>query len=57
MVEADWIEDLERWLEPFVERLGAQGAAADVPARAGLIGPGDRKSVRAMADRFVPGEV
>ena len=37
--------------------LRAQGAAADVPALlAGLIGPGDRKSVQPMAERLAPGD-
>src|SRR5450432_3815277 len=35
----------------------SQGAAADVSAYiSGLIGPGDRKSVRPMAARLVPGD-
>ena len=48
----DWRDDLERWLEPFL-------VALSHPARrkmcslyiAGLIGPGDRKSVQPMAAR------
>ncbi len=51
-----WDVDLTRWLKPFLDRLG-QDAAADVPAYvAGLIGPGDRKSVQPMAERLAPGD-
>jgi SRSO17 transposase len=57
MVETDWIEDLEGWLEPFVKRLGHRARRRMCPLYvAGLIGPGDRKSVQPMADRLVPGE-
>jgi hypothetical protein len=27
----DWTKDLERWLRPFLGRLGHKNAAADVP--------------------------
>ena len=57
MAGTDWIEDVERWLEPFVERLGHKARRRMCPLYvAGLIGPGDRKSVQPMADRLVPGE-
>ena len=53
----DWEGELGRWLEPFLERLGSPGAAADVSALCGgLIGPGDRKSVAPIAGRFAPGD-
>src|SRR3954469_984400 len=53
----NWIEDVERWLEPFVERLGHKARRRMCPLYvAGLIGPGDRKSVQPMANRLVPGE-
>jgi SRSO17 transposase len=57
MAGADWIADLERWLEPFVAGLGHKARRRMCPLYiAGLIGPGDRKSVQPMADRLVPGE-
>jgi hypothetical protein len=43
---ADWEGELGRWLEPFLERLGHQARQRMCPLYvAGLIGPGDRKSV------------
>jgi SRSO17 transposase len=48
----DWTEDLDRWLEAFIEALGHRTRRRMCPAYiAGLIGPGDRKSVRPMAAR------
>ena len=48
----DWTEDLDRWLEPFIEALGHRTRRRMCPAYiAGLIGPGDRKSVQPMAAR------
>ena len=52
MLDANWRTDLERWPEPFL-------AGRSRPARrrmctlyiAGLIGPGDRKSVKPMEAR------
>jgi SRSO17 transposase len=47
-----WQADLERWLAPFVEALRHKTRARMCPAYiAGLIGPGDRKSVQPMAER------
>src|SRR6201989_16713 len=44
--------ELEKWLQPFVERLGNKTRRRMCPAYvAGLIGPGDRKSVQPMAAR------
>ena len=52
----DWEGELGRWLEPFLERLGHQARRRMCPLYvAGLIGPGDRKSVAPMAERFAPG--
>lgn len=49
---ADWAEDLERWLEPFLSGLGHKARRRMCPAYiAGLIGPGDRKSIQPMAAR------
>lgn len=53
----DWEGELGRWLEPFLERLGHQARRRMCPRYvAGLIGPGDRKSVAPMAERFAPGD-
>ena len=50
-------EELERWLEPFLARLGNKTRRRMCPRYvAGLIGPGDRKSVQPMAARFAAGE-
>lgn len=58
MVDArpGWNAELERWLEPFLERLGHKARRRMCPLYvAGLIGPGERKSVQPMAERFAPG--
>jgi SRSO17 transposase len=48
----DWREELDRWLAPFVAALGHKTRGRICPAYvAGLIGPGDRKSVQPMAAR------
>lgn len=48
-----WRTDLERWLAPFLERLGHKARQRMCPLYvAGLIGPGDRKSVQPMAERL-----
>jgi SRSO17 transposase len=48
----DWRNDLEAWLKPFVEGLRHKTRGRMCPAYvAGLIGPGDRKSVQPMAAR------
>src|ERR1700759_4586646 len=55
-MDADWQADLDRWLTPFVAALRHKTRAQMCPAYiAGLIGPGDRKSVQPMATRI--GEV
>src|SRR5882762_794283 len=54
---ADWSGDLERWLAPFLTRLGHKARRCMCPLYvAGLIGPGDRKSVEPMASRLAPGD-
>ena len=54
---ADWNGDLERWLAPFLARLGHKARRRMCPLYvAGLIGPGDRKSVEPMAARWAPGD-
>src|SRR3954451_16324112 len=53
----DWHDELEDWLEPFLIRLGHKARRRMCPVYiAGLIGPGDRKSVQPMAERLVPGD-
>jgi SRSO17 transposase len=48
----DWEDDLERWLAPYLEGLGNKTRRLMCPAYiAGLIGPGDRKSIQPMASR------
>ncbi|WP_429600416.1 IS701 family transposase, partial [Sphingomonas zeicaulis] len=48
----DWRSDLERWLEPFLAGLSHPARRRMCPLYiAGLIGPGDRKSVQPMAAR------
>jgi SRSO17 transposase len=54
---AYWNGDLERWLAPFLARLGHKARRRMCPLYvAGLIGPGDRKSVEPMAARWAPGD-
>ena len=49
-MERDWHRDLECWLGPFLKALGNKTRRLMCPAYvAGLIGPGDRKSVQPMA--------
>jgi len=51
-MDAGWLEDLERWLEPFLAGLSHSARRRMCPLYiAGLIGPGDRKSVQPMAAR------
>src|SRR6201989_1771520 len=52
---AGWERELGRRLKPFLERLGHKAQQRMCPLYvAGLIGPGDRKSVQPMAERFAP---
>ena len=54
---ADWRDGLSRWLAPFLARLGHKARRRMCPLYvAGLIGPGDRKSVGPMAERVAPGD-
>lgn len=51
-MEEDWQRDLERWLEPYLKELGNKTRRRMCSAYiAGLIGPGDRKSIQPMAAR------
>src|SRR6202008_3594543 len=53
---AKWKNELERWLKPFLDRLGHKTRQRMCPLYiAGLIGPGDRKSVQPMAERLALG--
>lgn len=46
-MDRNWQADLERWLTPFSAALGHKTRARMCPAYiAGLIGPGDRKSIQ-----------
>jgi len=52
---SDWGDELEQWLKPFLDRLGHKARRRMCPLYvAGLIGPGDRKSVQPMAARLAP---
>ena len=52
VVDANWRADLEGWLEPFLANLSHPARRRMCPFYiAGLIGPGDRKSVQPMAAR------
>lgn len=54
---AEWLEELSRWLAPFLAKLGHKARRRMCPLYvAGLIGPGDRKSVEPMAARLAPGD-
>ena len=49
----DWRKELERWLKPFLQRLGHKTRRRMCPVYiSGLIGPGDRKSIQPMAERL-----
>ena len=54
---AAWSDDLSEWLKPFLARLGHKARRRMCPLYvAGLIGPGERKSVGPMAERLAPGD-
>lgn len=51
-MDADWRGELDEWLAPFVAALRHKTRSRMCPAYiAGLIGPGDRKSIQPMAAR------
>jgi SRSO17 transposase len=53
----DWHEGLSEWLKPFLARLGHKARRRMCPLYvAGLIGPGERKSIGPMAERLAPGD-
>ena len=54
---SNWEDELRGWLKPFLDRLGHKSRRRMCPLYvAGLIGPGDRKSVQPMAARLAPGD-
>ena len=54
---SNWEDELGGWLKPFLDRLGHKARRRMCPLYvAGLIGPGDRKSVQPMAQRLAPGD-
>src|SRR5476651_1292217 len=53
----NWNTELREWLSPFLQKLGHKARRQMCPLYvAGLIGPGERKSVQPMAERFAPGD-
>jgi len=53
----DWEDELERWLKPFLGRLGHKARRRMCPLYiAGLIGPGERKSIQPIAERLAAGD-
>jgi SRSO17 transposase len=53
MAEADWREELDGWLGPFLATLGHGKRRRWAPVYLrGLLGPGDRKSLQPMAARL-----
>src|SRR2546430_17643047 len=54
---SDWKEELGRFLEPFLVRLGHKARRQMCPLYvSGLIGPGDRMSIQPMAERLALGD-
>src|SRR3954466_3368054 len=52
----DWENDLENWLSPFLDRLQNVAQRRWMPLYVqGLLGPGERKSVEALAHRLARG--
>jgi SRSO17 transposase len=52
---ARWNDELMEWLQPFLARLGHKRRRQMCPLYvAGLIGPGERKSMEPMAARLAP---
>ena len=56
-MRSKWEDELERWLKPFLDRLGHKARRQMCPLYvSGLIGPGDRKSIQPMAERLALGD-
>src|ERR1700732_2619605 len=53
----NWEDELGRGLKPFLDRLGHKARRRMCPRYvAGLIGPGERKSIQPIAERFAAGD-
>ena len=53
----DWVKALDDWFAPYRAALGHKGRERWGPLYlAGLLGPGDRKSVQPMAERVAPAD-
>ena len=53
----DWDTGPSAFLQPFLEKLGHKKRRQMCPLYvSGLVGPGDRKSIEPMAERFAPGQ-
>src|SRR5260370_6136735 len=53
----NWNAEMTPWLWPFLTKMGHKARRRMCPLYvAGLIGPGDRKSVQPMAERLAPGD-
>src|SRR4030095_11394734 len=54
---SDWEDELERWLKPFLDRFGHKARGRMCPRYgAGLIGPGGRRSIQPIWERFAAGD-
>jgi SRSO17 transposase len=54
---SNWDGDFSQWLAPFLARLGHKARRKMCPVYvAGLIGPGDRKSIEPIASRLAPNQ-
>lgn len=57
VTSSSWEEELEIWLEPFLERLGRSEQRHWAPLyMEGLLGTGERKSATRLAEVVAPGE-
>ncbi len=55
---SSWEAELERWLTPFLERIGRAERRRWAPLYLkGLLLPGERKSIEPLAERVCPGDV
>ena len=54
---SNWEDELERWLKPFLDRLGHKARRRMCPLIAGLIGPGERKSIQPMGGALCGGRI
>jgi SRSO17 transposase len=56
--DGDWNSELDRWLEPFLQRLSRRAQRRWAPVyMKGLLLPGERKSIEPLASRVAPGDV